>query len=123
MGIIQFIEKVCVQTAVYWGNPQAGATGGMTFDAPVEIACRWDDRVEVISNSKGKEVVSKAQVLVTQDLDEQGYLYLGSLSGLGSNPNPLEIDDAYEIARMDKSPLFKSTTEFVRMVYLSKSNQ
>lgn len=118
--IIKFLKKqVCAQTAVYWGNPIKDAYGNMVYDDPVEIAVRWDDQTELVRDSTGKEVVSKAQVIVLQDLDVDGWLYLGALSEFGSPlPGPTDVDGAYKIIRFDKNPLFNNVSEFVRQVYL-----
>ena len=118
MGISKFIEKVCVQTAVYWGSPVEDGQGGMTFADPVEIACRWDISTTVISDSQGREVVSRAIILLTQDVDEEGYLYLGELDDLDSDPDPREVQGAYSIKQFSKVSMIKSTTEFVRTAYL-----
>lgn len=122
MGIEKFIKKICVQTAVYWGTPVPDGYGGYIFDDPVEILCRWEDKVELIDRvgeRLGEQIISKAQVLVTQDLNEQGYLYLGTLNDLDSDTsNPKEIKGAYMIKWKTKIPMIRSTTEFVRKVYL-----
>ena len=74
----------------------------------------------MVRSSDGREVVSKAELMITQDVDESGYLYLGSLTDLDSDEedNPETIDGAWEILVFTKNPLFKSTTEFVRRVFL-----
>ena len=119
-GIIKFIESVCVQTAVYWAPGTPNAFGQITFPAPEEIAVRWDDVAEVISDGKGKELVSKAQIMTPVMVQEEGYLYLGEISDLDSvqAANPKEVLQAYEIKRVDKNPLFRSTDKFVITVYL-----
>jgi len=122
MSITTFIEKVCVQTAVYWGNPQDDGYGKYTFDAAVEIDCRWEGKVAVVLDRMGKEVMTDAQVMVTQDLDIGGFLYLGSLDDLSSEPDPYEVEDAYEIMAFEKIPLFCSTDEFVRKAFLNEGN-
>lgn len=119
MGIIGFIESVCVQTAVYWGNPQPSGMGGMIYDSPVEIKVRWDGKKQVVRTKKGKEVISNAEILVTQELDEEGYIYLGSLAEFATTPeNPMGVDGAFEILSTESTPLFRSTDEFVRTVYV-----
>lgn len=119
-GIIKFIKSVCVQTAVYWQPGQADGFGQIVFPSPVEVDVRWDDVAEVISDGKGKEIVSKAQIMTPTMLKEQGYLFLGELSDLNSEQveNPVLVNKAYEIKRVDKAPLFRSTDEFVITVYL-----
>ena len=123
MGMESFIARLCVQTAVYWGNPTGDGYGGKTFDDPVEISCRWEDIVENINRvgaRLGEEIVSMAQVYVTTDVEEQGYLFLGTLDDLdsGEEADPTTIVKAYMINRFDKIPVLRSTTEFLRKAYL-----
>lgn len=119
-AIIKFLgKKVCIQTAVYWGNPIKDTYGNMTYDSPIEISVRWDDQTDLVRDDTGKEIASKAQVQVLQDLEVDSWLYLGSLNDLGSPvPNPENVDEAYKIIRFDKNPLFGSTSEYVKTAYL-----
>jgi len=118
--LIKFIESVCVQTACYWGNPQPDGYGGTVYDDPIEISCRWDETINVVKNYQGEEVISKAEILLTQDVDKEGLLYLGDLDDLDSaeEENPKTIDGAWKIIRFDKTPLFQSSTEFIQKAYL-----
>jgi len=120
MGMESFIARLCVQTAVYWGAPVEDGYGGKTFDDPVEIDCRWEDTMEVISDLQGNETVSRSAIYVTQDVHEQGYLYLGDLDDLDSDEeaDPTTIEKAYRIKRFDKIPILRSASEFLRKVYL-----
>jgi len=119
MSIADTLIRACVQTAVYWGSPVADGYGGFTFASPVEIACRWEEKTGTFINRKGEQIFSKAYVFTLQDVVERGYLYLGELTDLDSNPDdPKEVDDALEIKRFDKSPALGSTTVFTRKAYL-----
>lgn len=129
MSIESFIKKVCVQTAVYWGNPVPDGYGGMLFDDPVEIKVRWEDKTKVISTQAGQEVTSRSEVLTPLDLDYEGYLFLGTLDDVndpnqawnemhGIKLNPATVQGAYQIVRVDKTPMVMSTKIFVRKVYL-----
>ena len=119
MSITELMQRTCKQTAVYWGNPVIDGFHNTTFDSPVEILCRWEDRTGTFESNKGEQVYSKAEVYLIQDVDEDGYLYLGELDDLSSDPSdPKGVDDAFEIKRFDKSPGLGSTTEFVRKAYL-----
>ena len=146
MSIQKFIEKVCVQTAVYWGDPTPDGYGGKTYSDPVEIPCRWEDTLEVIKDERGEEIICKAKVLVTQDLEEGGMLYLGTLEDLGvvtggnvvmgglgtgnivsagltKMSHPEDVEDAYEITIVKKIPMIRSTSEYVRTVYLNADDR
>ncbi len=121
MGIEQFITRACTQTAVYWGDPVADGYGGWTFGSayPTEISCRWEARTEVISDGQGNEIVSRARVYVTEDVEEEGWLFLGTLDDLDSaaEEDPMKADSVYKIKRFDKIPSIRGD-DFVRIAYL-----
>lgn len=120
MGITKFISKVCVQTAVYWENPENDGFGQQIFAVGREIKVRWDDKIVVITDKQGKEITCQAEIMVQEDIDENGYLFLGVLSDLTSDEkaNPEAVKKAYPVKSFTKISMIKSTTEFVRKVYL-----
>lgn len=127
MGIGSLMVRTCKQTAVYWAAPVPDGYGGLTHNDPVEIACRWQKKTEVVSmlggGRKGEELVSNAQVFTTQDVVEEGYLFLGDLDDLAdlsssADDDPEDIDGAYKIVKFEKVPAVGSTTEFIRKAYL-----
>jgi len=127
MGILNYIKRVAVQTAVYWGSPVNDGYGGFTFATAIEVKVRWDEKVRTISDPFGTYKLSKASVLVQQDMDYNGYLYLGTIAEIQANAlytltNPKTIPTAFPIIAYDKIPLIKSTTKFVRTVYLGFRN-
>ncbi|MFA5935008.1 MAG: hypothetical protein WC827_03935 [Candidatus Paceibacterota bacterium] len=129
MSITNFIRRVAVQTAVYWGSPVEDGYGGKTYADPVEIPCRWEEKVRLMTAADGSETKSKATVLVTQELDEEGYLYLGTLDSLDESGqdsdfilNPKNIEAAFEIIAKDRIPMIRSTTVFINTVYLGFRN-
>lgn len=120
MSILKFIEKVCVQTAVYWAPLDSDGYGGMIYADPREIKVRWDDVTEVIKADNGEEITSRARLLVTEKLEYKGCVWLGKLNELSIDKknDPRMILDAYEIITTHKTPLFRSTDKFVHDVYL-----
>lgn len=118
MGIDKFIEKVCVQPVVWWQFDGSSGFGGPSFKDPVQIKTRWTDEKQVIQDDEGNEIISNAWVLLTQDVSLQDYLYLGTLTDIGSEPDPLKVDGAYQIKRFEKVPMIFSTEIFVRKAFL-----
>lgn len=118
--IEKFLKKISVQQAVYWGAPVNDGYGGFTYSAPVEIPVRWESSTEVITAADGTQYTSRAKVIVNQDVDEEGYLYLGSLSDLTAEEkaDPSIVYKAWKIRRFDKVPMIFKTDEFVRVVWL-----
>jgi hypothetical protein len=122
MGTLEnVIAKFAVQTVVYWANPTNDGDGNLTYDTPVEILVRWDDKTQLVTDSTGKEKVSKAEILTNQEMLEEEFLYLGSLSDFASGEdisNPKTVDDSYMIITREKVPAVKSTIDFVRTYFL-----
>ena len=121
MGILQFISRVCVQTAVYWGTGVEDGYGKKTFATPREVLVRWEDKTVLHKDKDGKETTTIATVMVQEDMELGGLLYLGSLNTFSplELEDPYALDNVYEITAFDKIPLFRSTDKFVRKVYLS----
>lgn len=121
MGIEDAVNRRLTQTAVYWGNPQNDGRNRTTYDLPVEIKCRWQDKVQVMGKMDGVDVISRALVFVSQDVKENGLLWLGTLNDLDSTmeADPITIDHICIIKRFEKSPAMGSTTEFVRRAFLT----
>jgi len=115
--LLNFIDTVCVQTAVYWERKSSNGYGGFTYETPVEIKCRWDANSKLVLNDKGEQVVISAEILVNQELDVGGLLFLGTLDDLDSSLTHEGVE-THPIIAFPKNPLFKSATEFVRMAYV-----
>ena len=120
MNIEAYMKMACKQTAVYWGTPVLVADASFTFAAPVEIACLWKEKITVITDKNGKEVVSKASVDVTQDLDDEGMLFFGELIDLtvAEKADPKTVPNAYEIMLFLKIPSLQHVTKFKRTAML-----
>jgi hypothetical protein len=111
------LYRLCTQTAVYWGNPVSDGSNVYTFDDPIEISCFLIEKTQLIRDNNGNEISSKAIVYVLQDMDEEGYLYLGELADLESDPTPDNTDGARQIVNFEKSKDLHSD-EYIRRVYL-----
>ncbi len=126
MGILKFIEKVCVQDAIYWGNPTPNGFGNMEFDTPRQVKVRWDEKMQMVLDDLGREIHSKSQIMCPEELDIGGFLMLGELSEieLGDGyKSPQEVNvtgmEALEIKARTVTPLFRSTDQFVYNYFLS----
>lgn len=125
MGVMEnVVKKFAVQTAVYWANPTRDGRGNTTFDSPVDILVRWDDKTQVITDAQGNEKVSRAEILSNQEMAELEFLFLGSLSDFASGAdlsNPKTIVGAYHIITKTKVPAPRKTDDFVRTYFLGIS--
>jgi hypothetical protein len=119
--IERYIKRISKQTAVYWSSPSPAADGANRFAAPTEIKCFWVNETELTVEKHGKEVSVVATVYVSQDLDEQGMLYLGTLSELttAQKADPRYVSRAYEITRFRKDPSLHKSGEFSRRAFIT----
>jgi len=120
MGIEATLKRLAKQTAVYWSSPTAGADGSNSFSTGVEIKCIWLDTKEKVIDNNGKEVVGSGAVYVLQDLDEEGMLFLGSLSDLtaAEKLDPKLVSMASEIRIFKKTPSLHLSGKFIRKALL-----
>lgn len=107
------------QIAVYWGSPVSDGQGGRTFDSPVELDVRWEERHDLFVDAQGQEKQSSAVVYIGQDVVIGGYLFLGDLDDLGSaeEDDPQNVAGVYEIRQFDKVPDAKGT-DYLRRAWL-----
>ena len=113
-----FVDRNLNQTAVYWGAPINDGYGGFTWEAPIEISCRWEDSVQEITDMTGMELITQAVVQVAQDLEYNGMLLLGTLDSLDSGGvNDPVAAGAKSIVRFDKVPTLDGE-HFYRRAYL-----
>lgn len=121
MNIGEFISKSLTQKAVYWGNPVPSGYGNRsTFDSAIEVDCRWKLKQILFHNEQGEQKISHAIVTVNSDLDVGGFLYLGELTDLSSDPNPMDVEGAYEIMGFTKIPSLDGS-QFLRKATLGKA--
>lgn len=71
------IRRKLTQEITYWAPAGSDKYGNETFDSPVKIIGRWEERSEQVMLPNGEITVSKAIVFVDQDLEIEGYLVEG----------------------------------------------
>lgn len=87
------------QVATVWTKAGEDVFGNHTFTRS-ERACRWEDRSESILSKTGDETVSKAKVFFAEDIDVNGYLFLGTSTAA----DPSTVANAYEIRQVARVP-------------------
>jgi hypothetical protein len=121
MNIERYLKKTGQKdTAVYWGEPTKTASGGMTYLYPVEIGCIWKSTVENIITTDGKEIVSMAQVWVTEEVVDHAMIFHGTLDDLtdAEIADPRLKSNAIEIKQVLKTPSLSIKGTFNRKAYL-----
>lgn len=118
-GRMNLLTSKLKQTAVLWANPVKDGQGGATFDEPIEVNVRWEQKQEMFADVSGQERRSDAVVFVGRDVVVGGYLFLGNLDDLSSaeEGDPLIVGGAYEIRKFEKIPDL-SASRYVRKVWL-----
>lgn len=116
---MSIITKMRRQNGVYWGSPVPAGDGSYTYATPVNIKCRWQGTNNLFITKDGDESVSKAVVFVDRDVEEGGWLWLGTVETLptGASTDPRLAPRSGMIRSFDKSPNLKAT-EFLRKAIL-----
>lgn len=105
--------------AVYWGNPTPDGFGGFSWDAPVELSVRWEERTRQFLSSDGILSVSRAVIYLGQDVENDGVLWQGRLTDLSTaeKADPRTVSGAQGIRRFDKIPELDGS-DYERVAYL-----
>lgn len=122
-GIDRLLAKHCVQTAVYWANPVKDGYGSHTFDAPIEIDVRWEDKTQVmtVGGPSEEKHITRTIVFTKQRTYENEILWLGGLDDLTTEEkaDPKSVEGAYIIKRPENTPALGSTTSFLYKAFLT----
>jgi len=119
MNIIDSITDQCAQDLVYWPPGPIDEYHRETFGTPVDLKGRWEAAQELVTDSKGEEVVSMARAWVLQDVEEGGYLWLGSTADSSYDSDPDNLEGALRIIAFKKLPRLGSANEFLRQAHLN----
>jgi len=120
MGIPRFMHKWMTQDLVYWRMTGNDGEGGFEFAAPVELKCRYEKKTEQVLTANGEEKVSRARLFTSTELQEGGYVYIGTLddSNIPSDESPEKTEGAARILASDVIPNWNGITE----IYIAYAN-
>jgi len=119
MSLSNFIKRAAKQDIVYWPKPSIDGYNRETFVTPSPIKGRWEDVKEIITSRDGEEVLSMARAYLTQEVEEGGYMYLGTTSDSEYDADPTNMDEALRIIAFRKLPGLGSTTDFVYRAHMN----
>lgn len=93
------------QKATLWPTTPSGF-GGVSFSAPVLVACRWEDKSTVFVNRmSGKEEVSRAEIHIDTDAEVGDWIAPGDQTTV---PDPSAISEAFPIRAFISVPDLRS---------------
>ncbi len=121
MGIDLYMKRVAKKDiAVYWTPSDLTTSGSQDYNIGTEINCLWKEDIKTIRDTEGREVVSKAVIYVTIDLEEHGFLFHGKLADLttAQKADPKEVASAYEIMLFKKVPSINLGGQFNRQAFI-----
>lgn len=111
---MSLIVRMRRQKAIYWAQTSArDKYGKMSFSAPVEIDCRWDDVKGTYVDHNGERRASLSTVYVDRDIQVGDRLQLGSIES-DTPEDPLQSDLTYEVKQFSKIPNLHNT-EYLRI--------
>lgn len=101
-------------TATYWSPAVLNEYGERSYGAPASISVRWEEKTEVfLDRSSGKEKISQSVVYLKQDVDEDGFMYLGA----SVEADPKGVTKSFLIRKFHKIPSL-SGKKYTRQAWL-----
>jgi hypothetical protein len=115
-----FTARNLKQKCLYWKMNSPDGYGTYTYDDPIELDCHWEDISLVDEMFREVQQQLRSEVILAQDVDEQGMLMLGELIDLDSDVfNDPVSAGASMIVRFDKVPTVKGNY-FFRKAYVGR---
>lgn len=96
----------------YW-SVTADGFGGYIFKGPFQMKGRWEQKQQLIWTAKGEEEVSAAQVYLSSDVENGGYIFRGK----SSEADPTTLSNAWIIRQFNRIPA-QSGTRIARKAFL-----
>lgn len=111
-----FLSGSYNQLATYWAPEGVDGYGKLSFDDPILLMVRWEDRDDLIITSQDEQIPSKAVVYTQQSVALGGYLALGDYTDPGIDPETL--DEAHIIRMYKESPSVSISSDVMRKATL-----
>ena len=92
-------SALLTQTATYWAPSSNDGFGGISYSAPTTLLVRWQDETDNFQDTEGEEFISDAVIYTSTELQENGWLYLGT----SAQANPQNQAGAHRIRRREKT--------------------
>lgn len=105
---MSLIKRMRKQYAVWWARTTADAYGRFAFANPVEIRCRWEDRVVEFLSPQGERELSASLVYVDREMSVGDMLKEGNLES-SMTTDPSQETGVGEIRRFEKLPNLRNT--------------
>lgn len=120
-GVEKLLTKRLTQTAVYWANPVNNGFGSNTYDDPIEIKCRWEDKDQILSEDAQEKEITRAIVFVDRKVKVNELLWLGTLNDLDSEQevDPSTITNIGIVKRCEDTPRLGSNDVFLHKAFLT----
>jgi hypothetical protein len=78
------------EQAVYWAAVGFDRYGMPTYDSPVELTVRWNDKQDETLDAKGNTILTDVEVIVSQNLVPGSLMRLGLLDETPDPPDQLK---------------------------------
>ena len=104
--MIRLLKKYRKQRAIYWQKAGVDEYGAPIYNDPVEIFCRWEDKVVWYQNERGEVAFAKTIVYLDFKPNLGDRFKLGALDPL--NPPDVLSTDVSEVVMIEAIPDLKA---------------
>lgn len=92
---MKILKKYMIHTITLW-TPSGviNEFGEITYNEGIQILGRWKQKIQLLTDSEGREISSNTKVLLDQPIPDESYLEFGEVLG---DFEPKKRDNAYKI--------------------------
>jgi len=111
------ILRLLNQTLVYWAPGSEDRYANTSWEDPVEISGRWEEKAELFLDETGEKTLSRAVAYLdgSTSIVMDGRLMLGTLLSLSSSPDPA-TDGGLRISSIGDAPSINAQTSLKKVM-------
>ena len=96
------LVKARIHTAVFWKSKGPDGRGGMVYEKPVQILCRWDEDEESVVHAADATHICTDSVICDRTVHTGDRLWLGTLASIptASLNKPEDIRNSRTVRRV-----------------------
>ncbi len=111
--MVDFLTFGLAQTCTVWILDGVDGYNQPNFLAPVQRACRWEDRTTRLQNLEGQVVLARSRIFLAEDVSLGDFIAFGIVAG----SDPRDIPTARAVIEYRKTPSLDGLS-FERKAYV-----
>lgn len=106
----RLISKCQREFLVHWALKSSNENGEPVYYPPVQMKCRWDDRIQQVQMPDNSVVLSRVELITEKPLGPGDYVKRCKLTEVTYKLEPNRNEGSFEVIKIGETPTIKYET-------------